>query len=68
MRIPPKTVVRTRDALAIALGVNTRTVAHYLALGCPGTPRFYVVEDVQNWLARRAELAQQKRRRRRSPR
>lgn len=64
MPMPQKTILRTRDELAKALGMSTRNFAYALAAGCPGVPGCYIVEDVQAWLARRAEHAKQTRRRR----
>lgn len=66
MTIPKKQTVGTRDQLAMRLGVSVRTVAHWMAQGCPGTPQFYVVEDVIAWRDKQAELRKQTRRRRRS--
>ncbi len=45
-----KTVVKTRDELAKAVGKSVRTVAMYIAEGMPGTPGHYVVEDCLAWI------------------
>lgn len=53
-KLSEKTVLRTRDQLAKALGMAVRTLATYLAQGMPGVPGHYVVEDAENWLVQRA--------------
>lgn len=45
-----KTVCKTRDELAKALGKSVRMVAMYLAEGMPGTPGHYVIEDCLTWV------------------
>lgn len=45
-----KTVFKTRDELAKALGKSVRTVAMYFAEGMPGTPGTYVLEDCLAWI------------------
>jgi phage terminase Nu1 subunit (DNA packaging protein) len=48
--VAKKTVCKTRDELAKALGKSVRMVAMYLAEGMPGTPGHYVIEDCLTWV------------------
>lgn len=66
MPMPQKTIFRTRDEIARALDMTVRNFAYLLGAGCPGVPGCYILEDVEAWLARRAELRKRNRHRRRS--
>jgi len=46
-----QTVVATQDEVAALEGVHVRTVAHWLAQGCPGRPGRYDLSQIRQWRA-----------------
>jgi phage terminase Nu1 subunit (DNA packaging protein) len=50
---PPSkpTTARTRDEVARILEVHTRTVAEWIAMGCPGkgADGLYRISEIENW-------------------
>lgn len=63
---PAPLIAKTIPQLAEYLGLATRTVSEYLALGLPGERGNYNVADAEQWLVERRRVVQEREAQRRS--
>ncbi len=63
---PAELIAKTIPQLAEYLGLATRTVSEYLALGLPGERGNYNVGDAEQWLIERRRMVQEREAQRRA--